>query len=349
MQIEIAEKTDVKVRVNAQVGAEEFVEALGQGLPPFLAAMGMHISPETDYDQALRSIANDDSDTELNQVKLDCAVSFLMPRVVQEAGFVPACNPAIVGAEQLPDGSATFGVEIYPKPELELSSYGPVSITLPPVEDVTEAEIDQRVAAMAARGAVTQPDIITGKPKKVPALINDEWVRKNVEGCNTVADLRAHLREAGRVFKAEEREHKKQELAMEQMIARATSEVPAETVDAVAENMIGELVNQLAMQGLSIQEFVVQSGNTLDAIKDNARVQARSNLTYGAVLDAYFRHENLQVTEEDMQEALAAIAPGIEQEARDSLEKNGFMFTVEETAQRIRATRAIMDAAIVQE
>ncbi|MBO4365408.1 MAG: hypothetical protein J5804_03850, partial [Eggerthellaceae bacterium] len=244
MKVEVAQQQGCKVRVNAQITEEEFIDALGQGLPPFMAAMGLHISPETDMDQALRNIANDDSDAELNRVKLDCAVSYLMPRVVQESGFVPACNPAIVGAEQLPDGSATFGVEIYPKPELELSSYAPVTIALPPVEDVTEEEIDQRVAAMAAKGAVTQPDIITGKPKKVPAIIDDEWVRKNVDDCNTVAELREHLRAAGRKFKEEEREHLKQQLAVDQMIARATSEVPAETVDAVAENMMGELVNQ---------------------------------------------------------------------------------------------------------
>ncbi len=349
MKVQIAEREGCKVRVNAEVEKDEFVDALGKGLPPFLAAMGMHISSETDMDQALRNIANDDSDEELNRVKLDCAVSYLMPRVVQESGFVPACNPSIVGAEQLPDGSVTFGVEVYPKPELELSSYGPVTIQLPSVQEVTEEEIDQRIAAMSARGAVTQPDVITGKPKKVPAIINDEWVRKNVDGCSTVAQLRERLRAAGRKFKEEEREHLKQQLAVDKLIERATCEVPAETVDAVAENMMGELVNQLAMQGLSIQEFMVQSSSTLDTIKENARQQARANLTHGAVLDAYFQHEGLQVLDEDMEEAMSAIAPGIEPEARESLEKNGFMFTVVETAQRIRATRAIMDSAIVEE
>ena len=75
MKVEVAERSEGKVRANVQVTSEEFEEALKKGLPPFLAAMGLRISEKTNYEVALKQLADDDSDDELNRVKLDCAVS----------------------------------------------------------------------------------------------------------------------------------------------------------------------------------------------------------------------------------------------------------------------------------
>lgn len=345
MKVQVGEREGCKVRVNVEVTADEFMDALAKGLPPFLAAMGMAISPETDLDQALRTIATDDSDEELNRVKLDCAVGYLMPRAVEQAGLLPACNPSIMGAQHEADGRVTFGVEVYPNPEVGLSSYEPVRIAEREPPTVTEEEIDQQITAMAMRGAVTQPDIITGKPKKVPARIDDEWVRKNVNGCTTVKQLRESLRAAGERFKNEEIERRRQDDAIVELASRMEGDIADELVDAVAAGMIGELVNQLASQGMTIQEFVVKEKVTLDQLREDARRRAKSNLIHGAVLDAYFAHEGLQLQDGDVEAALSVIAPTMEKEALKALEDNGFMFTVKATARRLRATRAIMEAA----
>ena len=298
MKVEAAEQSAGKVRVNVQISSEEFEEALKKGLPPFLAAMGLRISEKTDYDVALKTLADDDSDEELNRVKLDCAVSYLMPRAVEQSGFSPVCNPAIVGSERNEDGSVSFGIEIHPKPEIELSDYTPVTVTVSH-PTVTEEEIDQRIDAMAALGAVTQPDIITGKPKKVPAIIDDRWVQKNVNGCNSVAQLRESLREAGMKHKQQELERLVVAKATVQFAERLTAPILDETIEAVTDNMVGELVNQLAQQGLTLQDYVVQRKITIDAMRDDARKQAVANLRQGAVLDAIFRHEGMELTDEE--------------------------------------------------
>ena len=347
MKVEAAEQSAGKVRVNVQISSEEFEEALKKGLPPFLAAMGLRISEKTDYDVALKTLADDDSDEELNRVKLDCAVSYLMPRAVEQSGFSPVCNPAIVGSERNEDGSVSFGIEIHPKPEIELNDYTPVTVTVSH-PTVTEEEIDQRIDAMAALGAVTQPDIITGKPKKVPAIIDDRWVQKNVNGCNSVAQLRESLREAGMKHKQQELERLVVAKATVQFAERLTAPILDETIEAVTDNMVGELVNQLAQQGLTLQDYVVQRKITIDAMRDDARKQAVANLRQGAVLDAIFRHEGMELTDEDIEQAMGVIAPGIEKQATESFKNNGFMFTVNETAQRMRATQWLLDNTKVE-
>lgn len=347
MKVEVAEQLAGKVRANVEVSAEEFEEALKKGLPPFLAAMGLRISDKTDYDVALKQLADDDSDDELNRVKLDCAVSYLMPRAVEQSGFFPACNPAIVGSERNEDGSVSFGIEIHPRPEIELSDYSPVSVTVVR-PSITEEEIDQRIDVMANMNAVTQPDIITGKPKKVPALIDDKWVQRNVPGCNNVAQLRETLREAGMKFKQQELEKTVSAKAIIAYADRMVGTIHEEVIEAVTDNMVGELTNQLAQQGLTLQDYVVQRKITLDAVRDDARKQAKANLRQGAILDAIFRNMNVELTDEDIELAMGIIAPGIEKQAKESFENNGFMFTVTETAQRMRATQWIVENTKVE-
>ena len=201
---------------------------------------------------------------------------------------------------------------------------------------------------MAALGAVTQPDIITGKPKKVPAIIDDRWVQKNVNGCNSVAQLRESLREAGMKHKQQELERLVVAKATVQFAERLTAPILDETIEAVTDNMVGELVNQLAQQGLTLQDYVVQRKITIDAMRDDARKQAVANLRQGAVLDAIFRHEGMELTDEDIEQAMGVIAPGIEKQATESFKNNGFMFTVNETAQRMRATQWLLDNTKVE-
>ena len=347
MQVTVGEQKDSKIRVNVEVDAAEYEDALVKGLPPFLAAMGLLVQPGQDNMEALRSLAGDESDEKLSNMMLDCAVSYLMPRAVEQSGLFPACNPAIIGSERKEDGGISFGIEINPKPELELSDYGSITIKASK-EEVTEKEIDERINAMAMRGAVTQPDIITGKPKKVPAIIDDKWVAHNVPGCNTVAQLRESLRAAGEKFKAEQFEATKQKLALAELMKRAQGEIPEETIEAVTDSMIGELSNQLAQQGLTLQDFFVQRKVTLEQMRSDARKQAENNLRQGAVLDAWFKHEGLELQDGDIEAALSSIAPGVEEQARKSFESNGFMFTVTETAQRLRATASIMEHVVVE-
>lgn len=347
MKAEIAELEGSKVRVNVEATEGECADALSHGLPPFLAAMGVQVTPDTDLDQALHAVAEGSTEDEISFVKLDCAASYLMPRAVEQVGLLPACTPAVVGTQQEADGSLTFGVEVYPKPHVELSSYGPVHIAERTPMPVTEEEIDQRLAAMAMQAAVTQPDIITGKPKKVPALIDDAWVGKNVDGCSTVDELREKLRETGERYKRDEFEHKKQNDAIAELARRMEGDIPDDLVNAVAEGMMAELVSQLSAQGITVEQFAAQRNTTDEQIRDDARRQARENLIQGAVLDSYFAHECKELEEGDIEGALSVIAPGMEEEALRAFKANGFMFTVTETAQRLRATCAIMETAIV--
>ena len=56
----------------------------------------------------------------------------------------------------------------------------------------------------------------------------------------------------------------------------------------------------------------------------------------------------VELTDEDIEQAMGVIAPGIEKQATESFKNNGFMFTVNESAQRMRATQWLLDNTKVE-
>ena len=72
-------------------------------------------------------------------------VNSLEPQILEQQDIVPVGNPSFPDAQPVEDGKDfTFKVRYTVRPELELTSFDPVEITLPS-EEATEAEIDAQV------------------------------------------------------------------------------------------------------------------------------------------------------------------------------------------------------------
>lgn len=79
----------------------------------------------------------------------DDVIKEYYPLAVDEAGLSPISNPEIEDKDALVAGGKpfTFTAKLTKKPELELSSYGPIEIELPP-EELTEDEISLQIDSM---------------------------------------------------------------------------------------------------------------------------------------------------------------------------------------------------------
>lgn len=136
-------------------------------------------------------------------------------------------------------------------------------------------------------------------------------------------------------------------LAAACMSERLAQEVPADVIDAMADSMMAELRDQAAGQGVSVDDMLAEHDMTKTDMEQRAHEEAEGMLRQGLALDAVFRHERLVVEDQDRAAALHAIAPGAEDEAAEHLEESGYAFTIEQTAQRIRAGRYILEHAKV--
>ena len=141
--------------------------------------------------------------------------------------------------------------------------------------------------------------------KQLPAL-DDEFV-KDVSEFDTVdeykADLKSKLTERAEANAEREVENNLAEKLMELLVA----EIPEPMFEAETENYLRDYDTRLRSSGLDIKTYMQYTGLTLDAIRAQLRPQAEKQVKIRLALEKIASLENLEVTEEEINEEYTKI------------------------------------------
>lgn len=135
-----------KVLVSAVASTAEVAKALNAAHLAF--AQQMSLRPEKG--KTVAQVAEERMGIrDLDSVVTAQAQEALMPFAVDKTGIVPAFPPTVDPKSRLKRGQTfQFEVTVTPKPDYELTSYDPVSITVPPLV-IDPAEVDAQIEQMA--------------------------------------------------------------------------------------------------------------------------------------------------------------------------------------------------------
>jgi trigger factor len=162
---------------------------------------------------------------------------------------------------------------------------------------------------LARRTATFAVEVKEVKEKKLPELDDDFAVEAG--GYDTLDELRAELEE--RIGQAEERaiEAEFREAAVDAAVATANVDVPHELVHSKAHEMWHRTSRRLAAQGIDPQRYLELSGKTEEELAVEAEPDAELALKREAVLAEIVKTEGIEVTDEEISEALRdAAGPG---------------------------------------
>lgn len=164
----------------------------------------------------------------------------------------------------------------------------------------------EEVAGKSAEFDVTVKEV---REKELPEL-NDEFAAEASE-FDTLAELREHI--AGQIREILERQiaERFQQAALDVAVANARVELPEPVVDARAAEMWRRVERSLQQQGVDPENYLQIQGKTREEMIKEARPDAEQALKREAVLEAVAEAEGIEITEEDMLEALQ-IPPGHE-------------------------------------
>ena len=164
----------------------------------------------------------------------------------------------------------------------------------------------EEVAGKSAEFDVTVKEV---REKELPEL-DDEFAAEASE-FDTLAELREHI--AGQIREILERQiaERFQQAALDAAVANARVELPEPVVDARAAEMWRRVERSLQQQGVDPENYLQIQGKTRDEMIKEARPDAEQALKREAVLEAVAEAEGIEITEEDMLEALQ-IPPGHE-------------------------------------
>jgi len=159
---------------------------------------------------------------------------------------------------------------------------------------------------LAGKDAVFQVKIHEVKTKEIPEL--DDEFAQDVSEFDTVAEYKESVKAKVEERKAGDAKRAQQEEALAKIVEKSQMDIPAAMIDTQCENMINQFAQQMAQQGLSMDQYFQFSGSTMDQLKEQIRPDAESRIKNDLVLDAIAKAENIEITDEDVDAEIEKMA-----------------------------------------
>ena len=187
------------------------------------------------------------------------------------------------------------------------------------------------------------------REKELPEL-NDDFAAEASE-FDTLDELREHVSERIREYIDSQIAEQFRAGALDAAVANATVELPDQIVQARAEEMWGRVERQLQGRGMDPNAYLQMQGKTREELIAEAKPEAEQALRREAVMRAVADTEGIEVTEDDLLEALQ-VPPGHEdhghpepKEALEELRKSGRDKMLAEDLRMRRALETIAENA----
>lgn len=211
--------------------------------------------------------------------------------------------------------------------------------------DVTFPE-EYFVKELAGKQAIFKVNVQDVKRKELPEL-TDEYVAANSD-CKTVEELRASYKE--RMQKAAENNAQiaYEKALIDLAVANAEFEVPEIMIEDRVTQMIDEMRMSLEARKLTLEQYMQYSGIDMKQLCERQHDAAVENVKTDLVLDAIAKAENIQVSMEDVDSELSAIASqhgATLEDVKKIIKSNGTMGLLLANILRRKAAHVIIDSA----
>jgi trigger factor len=171
-----------------------------------------------------------------------------------------------------------------------------------PKVEVTFPE-DYQAEQLAGEDAVFNIKVKEVREKILPEL--DDDFASDASEFETLEELRDDIREKVGAAYGQRAEEDFQIAAVDAAVAKAKVEIPADLVMARAVERFERMERQLAQRGMDPNAFLQMQGKTRDEVIEESKPDAERDLKREAVVTAIAEAEQVEVSEEEMTEALA--------------------------------------------
>jgi trigger factor len=207
---------------------------------------------------------------------------------------------------------------------------------------------DYRAEQLAGKEATFDVTVREVREKRLPEVDDDFAIQASE--FETVDELRADIAEKLRAAAEQRSDEQFREAAVEAAVANATVDIPDELAAGRAEEMFHRFEHRLSHQGIDPEMFHRMQGKSRDELVEGVKPEAEQSLRREAVLAAIAEAEELEVSDDDLFEALRGDdgSPKAEKEARkavDKLRQSGRDKLVREDIRMRRAAELVVDTA----
>lgn len=204
---------------------------------------------------------------------------------------------------------------------------------------------------LAGKEATFKVSLKEIKVKEIPAA--DDEFAKSVGNFETIDDLKADLREKMIEWAKQESEASFTQAAINQAVENAEFETPETLVKREMEDLLHRFEHNLAYQGLTLDKYLTYVKKSREEVLEDFRPEALKRVKTDLVLSNIARAENLEVTEEELNEKLQELAERYQQKnsakLRETLESKGQLDSIRQAILLEKASDFIKENAIAIE
>ena len=171
---------------------------------------------------------------------------------------------------------------------------------------------EYHAADLAGKPATFKVTVKEIKVKELPEL-NDEFASE-VSEFDTLDEYKKDVEKKLAEKKEIEANSKNEDAVVAKVVENATMENPDKMIDAQAENMVQDMARRMQSQGLSLDMYLKYTGMTVEQMKEQARPDAEKRIRTRLVLEAVAKAENIQISDEKVDEEVAKMAEAYKME-----------------------------------
>lgn len=206
------------------------------------------------------------------------------PLTIGSGAFIPGFEEQLVGAE--------------------IGQEKEVNVTFPENYQAKE---------LAGKAAVFKCTVKKIEMKELPEL-NDDFA-KDVSEFDTLEEYKADIRKNLEEKKADAAKRSREDAAVEKAIENASMEIPDAMLETQVDQMLDDFARRIQAQGLSMEQYMQFTGATQDAMREQMKPQAMKRIQTRLVLEKIAEAENIQISDERLDEEIAKMAEMYKMEA----------------------------------
>ena len=205
------------------------------------------------------------------------------PLTIGSGSFIPGFEEQLVGAEA--------------EKEVE------VKVTFPE---------DYHAEELKGKEAVFKCTVHEIKAKELPE-IDDEFAAE-VSEFDTLEEYKADVKAKIKEQKAADGKRNQEDQAVEQAVKNAEYEIPQPMIETQTTQMVEDFAQRIQSQGITLEQYFQFTGLTAEKMMEDMKPQAIKRIETRLVLEAIAKAENIEITDEKVDEELAKMAESYKME-----------------------------------
>lgn len=166
---------------------------------------------------------------------------------------------------------------------------------------------------LAGKEAIFKCAVKKIEAKELPEL--DDDFAKDVSEFDTLAEYKEHVKTNLVERKENEAKRAKEDAAVDKAIENAQMDIPEAMLQTQCRQMLDDFSRRMQSQGLSMDQYFQFTGMTAEKMMEDMKPQALKRIQTRLVLEKVAEVENIQPTEEEVNEEISKMAEAYKMEA----------------------------------